>query len=743
MDSARAARKQTSTRNAARAEALAEISRVLAEAQLDYQGVLNTIVRRVAELLEGVCVLRLLSDDRQYLLPAAVYHPDPEVLPVVRDLLASAPHRVDEGLSARVMQTGEALLMSAVSPEELRASAKAEYALYLERYGISSLVLVPLRAQGRVIGTLGLSRDTPGRPYTIDDQSFLQDLADRGALAITSARLHADNLRKLEVLTTLYAGAQKLSHSLDLQKVADDVTRIYVEVFGCSLAWLGRAEPDGRVSLLTHYPKHIQYPLHLRVRWDDTPEGRWLTGPAIRSGFPKVLSEVAELPAADPLRERLLAQGFHSAGAFALISRDHPFGSLALYSDRPGFFTPERIELFQAYAHQAAAALENARLFAETERRLRYLSALRTVDMAITGSLELRVTLNVILDQVTTQLGVDAADVLLLNTPAQTLEFAAGRGFRTRALQHTLLRLGQGYAGRAAMERRIITVPDLRGAPDVFERSPLLPHEEFVAYYAAPLLAKGQAKGVLEIFHRAPLTPDPDWLDFLEALAGQAAIAIDSATLFDELQRANASLIEAYDATLEGWVRTLDLRDRETEGHTQRVTELTLRLARALGMPQEEIVHIRRGALLHDIGKMAMSDTILLKPGSLTDEERAIMQQHPVHAYELLSVVPYLHSALDIPYCHHERWDGTGYPRKLKGEEIPLAARIFAVVDVWDALRSDRPYRRACSREEALAYIRGEAGKHFDPRAVEEFIRLLEEEADGNSGSPHTPTMPA
>jgi putative nucleotidyltransferase with HDIG domain len=209
-------------------------------------------------------------------------------------------------------------------------------------------------------------------------------------------------------------------------------------------------------------------------------------------------------------------------------------------------------------------------------------------------------------------------------------------------------------------------------------------------------------------------------------LARQAAIAIDNTELFNGLQRSNAELVLSYDTTLEGWSRALELRDRETEGHTQRVTEMTLRLARALGMSDKELSHARRGALLHDIGKMGVTDAILLKPGPLTDEEWDIMRQHPQFAYEMLSPIAYLRPALDIPYCHHEKWDGTGYPRGLKGEEIPLAARIFAVVDVWDALRSDRPYRPAWPKEKALEHIRAGSGTHFDPKVVEAFLEMTE-----------------
>jgi putative two-component system response regulator len=191
------------------------------------------------------------------------------------------------------------------------------------------------------------------------------------------------------------------------------------------------------------------------------------------------------------------------------------------------------------------------------------------------------------------------------------------------------------------------------------------------------------------------------------------------------IEEAHQQLLTAYEATIEGWSHAMDLRDKETEGHTQRVTEMTLKLAQTMGMNDEQMVHVRRGALLHDMGKLGVPDQILLKPGHLTTEEWVIMREHPKYAYEMLEKVTYLQPALDIPYCHHEKWDGSGYPRGLKGEEIPLAARLFAIVDVWDALISDRPYRPAWNREKALAYIQEQSGKHFDPHVVEAFLKQM------------------
>jgi len=192
-----------------------------------------------------------------------------------------------------------------------------------------------------------------------------------------------------------------------------------------------------------------------------------------------------------------------------------------------------------------------------------------------------------------------------------------------------------------------------------------------------------------------------------------------------KLREANTQLLSAYEATIEGWSHALDLRDRETEGHSRRVTQLTIRLAQALGISDDEIMHIRRGALLHDMGKIGIPDSILHKPDKLTDEEWTIMRKHPQLAYEMLYPIEYLRPALEIPLTHHEKWDGTGYPRGLKGKEIPIVARLFAVVDVWDALTSDRPYRPAWSQEEALTYIREQSGKHFDPQAVDLFFKVV------------------
>lgn len=358
-------------------------------------------------------------------------------------------------------------------------------------------------------------------------------------------------------------------------------------------------------------------------------------------------------------------------------------------------------------------------------RQLDRLAALRTIDLAITSSLDLNLTLSMLISEVKTELNVDATCILLMDLQSQVLKYAASHGFHTSAFQHTTLKLGDGYAGKVVLTKQTIRIANLPNHNTDFLRSPYFAQEGFTDYFAIPLIAKGRVLGVLELFHRSPLSPNADWLDFLNMLAGQAAIAIDNALMFNNYERANLALTMAYDATIEGWSRALELRDRETQGHTQRVTEMTLQLAAALGMTDQQIVQIRRGAILHDIGKMAIPDHILLKPGPLAPQEWEIMKRHTIIAANLLKPILYLESALDIPQYHHEKWDGTGYPHGLKEEQIPLAARMFAVVDVYDALTSNRPYRKAWSKAEAMDYIHSGAGKHFDPKVVGIFLQML------------------
>ncbi|MDO9087657.1 MAG: PAS domain S-box protein [Anaerolineaceae bacterium] len=385
----------------------------------------------------------------------------------------------------------------------------------------------------------------------------------------------------------------------------------------------------------------------------------------------------------------------------------------------------DEVKMLEAFARIAGITLQRMTLFEDTLVHLRQLQVQRTIDQTIASIFDLSLTLEIICSQICNHLSADATGVLLFSHHEMSLKYAASNGFRTTHYQKSQVTLGKGSAGLAALNRNIIHELDLMNAEPPFRNSILLTEEKFVSYLAVPLIAKGQLKGIVEIFYRSQKQYDHEWVEFIESLALQTAIAIDNLQLFEDLQHSNLELVYAYDATIEGWSRAMDLRDKETEDHTKRVTNMTVRMARAMGVHEEEITHWRRGALLHDIGKMGVPDEILHKPGKLTPEEWVIMKQHPKFAYEMIAPIEYLKPALEIPYCHHEKWDGNGYPRGLKGEQIPLAGRVFAVIDVWDALRSDRPYRKAWPEEKVLAYIKEQSGTHFEPAIVDLFLEIV------------------
>ncbi len=365
----------------------------------------------------------------------------------------------------------------------------------------------------------------------------------------------------------------------------------------------------------------------------------------------------------------------------------------------------------------------------ELKRRLSHLQSLRRIDMAINNSVDVKLVFDIFMTQVVQDLGIDAVGVLLYDPQLHALRPAMGLGFTSELRVRARVDFGVGPAGVAGMEQRSVYLPDLRGE-DGWGAAVEPEHQvEYSSYMAVPMVAKGQLQGVIELYSKRPMETSAEWLEFLETYADQGAIAVENSQLVRSLERSNQELHRAYDRTIEGWASALDLKDEETAGHSKRVTDMTVRLSRRLNVASDELVHIQRGALLHDIGKMGIPDQILLKRGPLTAEEFDFMRKHPVFAYELLSPIEFLRPALDIPYCHHEKWDGSGYPRGLKGEQIPLAARIFAVVDVFDALTSERPYREAWPINRAAQFIRDGSGTHFDPTVVEAFFEMLDHES--------------
>ena len=548
---------------------------------------------------------------------------------------------------------------------------------------------VPIGENGKVMGIRGVVRD------------------------ITERKQHE---REVEAIAAVSAALRSvLTRAEMLPVILDQV----MELFQASGAVLVIPDPSSGELMVEMARGEGEKASQVRI-----PAGSGVPGRVIESGQPYLNNAALE----DPLFEtRDLFPTVHALAGMPLSVKGSPIGVLLV--GRAADISPADLRLMNSIADIAANALYRASLFEQTEQRLKYMTAVQQIDSAINSSLDLRVTFNVLLARMLEQLHADAGDVLLFDPHLHCLDYLSGRGFLTTAVESTHLKMGECLAGRAALERRSAFISDLAKSTYPLRSGGQLAVEKFVAYHALPLIAKGEVKGVLEVYYRVAHTPEADALNLLETITGQAAIAIDNAQLFQSLQRSNIDLILAYDATIEGWSYALDLRVKETEGHTRRVTEMAERLAAALGLTWEEQSQVRRGSLLHDIGKMSLPDHILLKEGPLTEEEKAILHQHPQLALDMLSPIAYLRRALDVPYCHHEKWDGTGYPRRLKGSQIPLAARIFTVVDEWDAITTARPNLPALTKEQAIQHIRECTGVQFDPQVVEAFLGLI-----GNNG---------
>jgi PAS domain S-box-containing protein len=596
-----------------------------------------------------------------------------------------------------------------------------------------SILAVPLLAQDKIIGVLSAQSWEPD-VYTNEDQIFLETLASEAAVAFENARLFEEIRRRLIELESLSQVSASLISVIDLAPLLENILAgARKAILPAEKGTIFLSEPNNalRLHAMSGYtdPRLIDMVL--------LDQQGYVTRVARERNPIKIDDAHAgyEVPGNGTIEE---IDAVQSGIAAPLIVKGKVIGVISLdNASRKAAFTDSDLRLLVTFASSAAVAIENARLFTETQQRLHRLSALHSIDAAIGASVDIHVTLSIVLEHIMSELKADAAAVLIFNPLTRMLEYTAGRGFRLHIIEGLRLRLGEGLAGQSALQRRTINIADIQQA-DALEQvlehpvsgsaSQLLQYlegENFVAYHAIPLVAKGLVQGVLEIFNRTPMQVDQEWITFFEMLAGQTAIAIDNGRLFENLQHSNLELTLAYDATIEGWSQALELRDEETEGHTRRVTDLTLRLMQVMGVDESETEHARRGALLHDIGKIAVPDNILLKPGPLDDREWSVMHKHPQFAYDLLAPITYLRPALLIPWCHHEKWDGSGYPRGLKGEEIPMVARIFAIVDAYDALTSNRPYRVAWTRENTLDYIREQSGKHFDPKVVKAFMNLM------------------
>jgi putative nucleotidyltransferase with HDIG domain len=614
-----------------------------------------------------------------------------------------------EGIVGKVFESGEMYASQDFSKDPLTLP-RSRHKMPQNWGGVCALI----RSSDEPLGVLLVAAPS-SREFGKEETRLINTLAEMTGSALHRMNLYNETLRRAREFESLYETSRAISAEGDLNALLEIIVKSAIEMLGATGGGMYLYDSAAQ-EVETVVATHIFVPLGARLKL-----GEGLAGRVAQAREPIRIEDYSLWEGRSPQFEGL---PIHAVLEAPILYGGELIGVLVAEEtgESTRKFSDADERLLTLFASQAAGAIKSARLHEETLHRLKQLQALRVIDRAIAGSLDKRVTLNILVDQVISQLDADAADVLLLNPYLQTLQFAAGHGFRTRLSETTELHMSASFAGRAVIERRIQRLYNNEAAsrnPEFFQ---FWNHEGFNSYHAVPLIAKGEVIGVIEVFHRAAFQPDLEWLNFLETLADQTAIALDSAQMFENVQNMNMELSLAYEATIEGWSRAMDLRDEETEGHTQRVAEMAVALARSMGLDGEELLHVRRGALLHDIGKIGVPDDILHKRGPLTDGEWQIMRQHPKFAYDMLTPIAYLRQSLDIPYKHHEKWDGTGYPQGLAGNHIPLSARIFAIVDVYDALTSDRPYRKAWTHEQTIQYIREQSRKQFDPFVMEKFI---------------------
>lgn len=753
--------------------------------------------------------------------------------------------KLGEGVSGRVVQTGEPLIVNDYSQWDLRAKA-------YEGESFTTVVGVPLKSRGRTIGAVTLAREMGRGVITPGDEHLLNLFAQQAAMAIENAGLLESERKQLRLARTLQEVGALLTAQMRLEDVFENLFDLLTRVIpydsvsiqlldteGQMFLAAGRGFPDWEIArrnvreVSRQRPVDVWLQQKVMVISDTLADNRWLRIPG--------------------------GEYIHSWVGAALIVRGEVIGALTADSATPNTYRPADGETIAAFANQAAVAIANARMVTELKRAetdlreseeeyrtlveqlpaIIYTQAIeepnpivyvspqieallgyapaewlaapdlclqlihpddykrvveensrtnqtgepfnteyrlclrdgRTVwvqDQAVLirdGAGRPRFWQGVILDITERKLAEDAlrrraSELESLVHVASTLRKAQTRGAMLPLLIDMAASLFQADSGALFLreepglilaatygDNHLLIGQEEAIGDDVCWQAALRGQSFFMTDFAAsgseslgklgrkilsgmlscvcvPLKAADDIIGVLLLAFGDSRALSRDEIRLLSGIAEMAGAAIHRVTLHEATQHYAAQLVLAYDTTLDGWARALELRDEATEGHTRRVTELTLRLARALGIADEaQLANIRRGAILHDIGKVGVPDSILLKPGPLTDSEREMMRNHPRYAYTMLSPIEFLRPALDIPRYHHEKWDGSGYPFGLKGEQTPLAARIFAVADVWDAITSDRPYRTGWLEEKARAYLQEEAGRHFDPNVVEVFLR--------------------
>ncbi len=583
-----------------------------------------------------------------------------------------------------------------------------------------SFLAVPIVTRERMIGALMV--DSTHLDFFDEIHARLAGtLAQHISVAIENARLFESLVNEQHHTALLYHLNLELTTNLNPEEVANRALQAAADTLGVTRGNILTLEDDDehlQILAVTGYDRETIEGLNHRLNWTIS---QGVTGRVVQTRMATTIPDVSQ--DADWIPISGLDDWVQSILSVPLVAGNRVIGTLNLLSEQLGFFKTENLSLITAIASSAALALQNARLYEGLRQRFKELEILADTSSALRKTQSYNDISPILLAKAVEGLKADAGVLLLLENNA--LIFATIHG-ETNVKTGDTCSQNAGMIWQALESDGPLFIPDVTQIEELHKSSVCQAlMGDALSCACVPLRTTTSAIGVVYLNWKKKSFLNANESRLLKSLAEIAANAIYRSTLHLQTVQQAQDLTLAYDATIEGWSRALDLRDKETEDHTLRVTNLTLQLAQAIGVSESELEHIRRGALLHDIGKMGIPDNILHKTGALSAEEWTMMRRHPQLAYEMLSPIAYLQPALDIPYCHHEKWDGTGYPRGLKGEEIPLSARIFAVVDVYDALTSDRPYRPAWTKRKATAYIRQQAGLHFDPKVVDIFLKMI------------------
>ncbi|MBI5650567.1 MAG: GAF domain-containing protein, partial [Chloroflexi bacterium] len=676
----------------------------------NFQAMLQTVADRLNELINADgCYITLWDETHQRTIPAAAYGPLREMYP--RPF--SDPGEIT--MTESVLRAGHALVAEDVFDSPYLSPRIAA------RYPARALLGLPLIVGDQKLGAALISFNTPHH-FVADEIERGEQAARHIALAIAKVKSFEQTKVQLTRLRALYEIAHEMLGSTDIAGPMALVCRRAAELVSAPKSVICAWDVANQHAMVASFglsdPAQATQEYARQARAGIFDQAELLKRGTF--GIDEIPGPVKIMP------EFVYREDIRSLAHAPLRVAQNQIGVLLDFDTQPRLWSADELQVLDLLADQAALGLDKARLFEQTRRRLAELEAVNRISTALRSATALAEMLPLFLDETLAGLNAPAGAIYLFDASKDELGIAVARGWYAQ-LPRVPIHQNEGVVGHVFATDQVYVAREFASDPYV---RPATRAQIPLGYggIVVPIHSAHAILGALAISMQLPRAITDEEIHLVSTLAEIAGNAIHRMHLHEQTERDAVELARAYDATLAGWSRALELRDEETQGHSRRVTEMTMRLARALGVSEPDLVHIRRGVLVHDIGKMGIPDSILLKPGPLSDAEWEIMRRHPVYANAMLAPIEYLRPALEIPYCHHEHWDGLGYPRGLKGADIPLAARIFAVVDVWDALTSDRPYRPAWTKDQVREYIRAQTGTHFDPQVVEKFWQMIDAE---------------